>query len=76
MFYFQAIYYKGAKCVSTKSWDVEIAIQSRYTKTFFFERGIFSTGSMGALAPAILKNRLVAPPIFGHLSTVEKNCGC
>ena len=57
-------------------------------------------GAMGALAPAILKNRLLAPAIglaslsgarrgyippwlkqkapaiFGHFSTVGKNCGC
>ena len=32
--------------------------------------GVFSTGAMGALAPAILKNRLLAPTIFGHFSTV------
>ena len=38
-------------------------------------RGVFSTGAMGALAPAILKNRLLAPAIFGHFSTVGKNCG-
>ena len=37
---------------------------------------VFSTGAMGALAPAILKNRLLAPTIFGHFSTVGKNCGC
>ena len=35
-----------------------------------------STGAMGALAPAILKNRLLAPTIFGHFSTVGKNLGC
>ena len=29
-------------------------------------RGVFSTGAMGALAPAI----------FGHFSTVGKNYGC
>ena len=34
MFYFQAINYKGAKCVSTKSWDVEIAIQFKNTEMF------------------------------------------
>ena len=33
-------------------------------------------GAMGALAPAMLKNRLLAPAIFGHFSTVGKNCGC
>ena len=27
---------------------------------------------MGALAPAILKNRLLAPAIFGHFSTAER----
>lgn len=32
----------------------------------FYHRGLFSTGAMGALAPAI----------FGHFSTVGKNCGC
>jgi len=30
---------------------------------------------MGALAPTILKNRLLAPAIFGHLSNVGKNPG-
>ena len=39
-------------------------------------RGLFSTGAMGALAPAILKNRLLAPSMFGHFSTVGKNCRC
>ena len=39
-------------------------------------RVVFSAGAMGALAPAILKNRLLAPAIFGHFSTVGKNCGC
>ena len=39
-------------------------------------RGLFSTGAVGALAPAILKNRLIAPAIFGHFITVGKNCGC
>ena len=34
---------------------------------------VFSTGSVGALAPAILKNRLLEPTIFGHLSNVGKN---
>ena len=29
-------------------------------------RGQFSTGAMGALAPAILKKRLLEPAIFGH----------
>ena len=29
------------------------------------QRGVFNTGAMGALAPAI----------FGHSSTVGKNCG-
>ena len=38
-------------------------------------RGVFSTGAMGALASAILKNRLSAPAIFGYLSNVGKNCG-
>ena len=36
-------------------------------------KGVFSTGAMGALAPAILKNRLLAPTIFGHFSTVGNN---
>ena len=31
---------------------------------------VFSTGNMSALAPVILKNRLLAPEIFGHFSTV------
>ena len=39
-------------------------------------RGVFSMGARGALAPAILKNRLSEPSIFGHFSTVGKNCGC
>ena len=30
----------------------------------------------GVLAPTILKNRLLAPVIFGHFSTVGKNFGC
>ena len=38
-------------------------------------RGVFSMGARGALAPAILKNRLLAPAIFGHFSTVGKNMG-
>jgi hypothetical protein len=29
-------------------------------------------GAMGALAPAILKNRLLAPAVFGHLVLQEK----
>ena len=33
------------------------------------------TGAVGALAPAILKNRLIAPAIFGHFITVGKNAG-
>ena len=33
-------------------------------------RGVFSMGAMGALAPTILKNRLLAPAIFGHFSAV------
>ena len=35
-------------------------------------RGVFSTGAMGALAPAILNNKLLAPAIFGHFGTVGK----
>ena len=31
---------------------------------------------MGALAPIILKNRLLAPAIFGHLTTVGKKRVC
>ena len=41
--------------------------------------GVFSMGAMGALgalAPVILKNRPLAPAIFGHFSTVGKKCGC
>ena len=41
-----------------------------------YDRGVFSTGAMGALAPAILKNKLLPPAIFGHFSTVGKNCEC
>ena len=48
-----------------------------YLKTenskYLLHRDVFSTGAMGALAPAILKNRLLAPAIFGHFSTVGKN---
>ena len=33
-------------------------------------RGLFSTGAMGALATTILKNRPLAPAIFGHFSIV------
>ena len=39
-------------------------------------RGVFSTGAMGALEPAILKIRLLEPAIFGHFSNVGKNCWC
>ena len=35
-------------------------------------RVVFGTGAMGALEPAILKNRLLSPAIFGHSSTVGK----
>ena len=45
-------------------------------KMFVSERDIFSTGAMGALAPAIFKNRLLATAIFGHFSTGGKKCGC
>ena len=62
--------------MSTKSWDVEIAIQSKNTEMFVSGRGIFSTGAMGALAHTILKNRLLAPAIFGHFSTVGKKYVC
>jgi len=37
--------------------------------------GVFNTGVMGALTPAISKNRLLAPAIFGHFSTVGKIAG-
>ena len=30
--------------------------------------------ALGALAPAILKNKLLAPGIFGHIITARKNC--
>ena len=40
-----------------------------------FHRGVFNLGAMGALAPAILKNKLLAPAISVHLSAVIKNCG-
>ena len=39
-------------------------------------RDVFSTSAMGALAPEILKNRLLAPVSFGHFNTVGKNCRC
>ena len=48
----------------------------KYNTMYNNFRGVFSTGAMGALAPAILKNRLLAPVIFGHFSAVGKNCGC
>ena len=35
-------------------------------------KGLVSKGAMGALAPAILKNRLLAPAIFGHFIIVGK----
>ena len=35
-------------------------------------QGRISTSAMGAVAPTILKNRLLAPAIFGHFSTVGK----
>ena len=38
----------------------------------FSDRGVFSTGAMGALAPTILKNRLLAPAIFGHFCYCRK----
>ena len=38
--------------------------------------GVFSKGAMGVLEPVILKNRLLAPAIFGLFNTVGKNCGC
>ena len=38
-------------------------------------RGVFSTGAMGALASAMLKNKLLAPAIFEHFSTVGKIAG-
>ena len=31
-------------------------------------KGVFRKGAMGALAPAILKNRLLATAIFEHLT--------
>ena len=42
----------------------------------YYSRGIFlfSTDAMGATA--ILENRLLAPAISVHFSTVGKNCGC
>ena len=47
---------------------------AKFDLWFKFEvRGIFSTGAMGALAPANLKNRLLAPAIFGYFSTEGKN---
>ena len=39
----------------------------------YLEHLVFSTGSVGALAPATL-NKL-GPAIFQHFSPVGKNCG-
>ena len=41
-------------------------------KVFSRIAGEFSTGALGALVPAILKNGLLAPAIFEHFSTVGK----
>ena len=45
------------------------------TVNILHDKGTFSSGSMGALAPVILKNRLLSPAIFGHFSTVGKIAG-
>ena len=50
--------------------------KSKVFKGGYRPRAVFSMGAIGALAPAILKDRLLAPTIFGHFSTVGKNCGC
>ena len=49
--------------------------KSKVFKGGYRPRAVFSMGAIGALAPAILKDRLLAPTIFGHFSTVGKNCG-
>ena len=52
------------------SFDLLLCLLKVIPKKFEFKatliRGVFITGAMGALAPAM----------FGHFSTVEKNYGC
>ena len=50
-------YQLARSCGVSKSRTVSYLIGFGY-------RGVFSTGAMGALAPTILKNRLLAPVIF------------
>ena len=54
----------------------EPEIEKFHARIFDKVRGKFCMGAMGASAPAILKNRLLAPAIFGHFSTGGKNFGC
>ncbi len=39
-------------------------------------RGVFNTGAKGALAPIILKDRLLAPAMLGYFSAIRKKYGC
>ena len=52
--------------------DSELLNQIYINQIMLHHRGVFSTGAMAA----ILKNRPLAPAIFGHFSPVGKNCGC
>ena len=47
-------------------------MQLHTTEKFNVSRGVFCMGAMGDLAPTIMKNRLLAPAIFGHFSAVKK----
>ena len=55
-----------------KHWLKDLFIFNQIETTSAHDKGVFSTGAMGALAPAILKNRLLAPAIFGHFITVSQ----
>ena len=63
-------YYVESHCI--KHSDRE---EGFVTEEIHCSRGVFSTGAMGALAPAILKNWLLADAIFGHYSTEGKIAG-
>ena len=60
--------------MTIEGWKTNVFSQSLKYPVFDFDhyRGVFSTGAMGALAPAILKNRLLATTIFGQFITVGK----
>jgi hypothetical protein len=55
---------------------MQIKIREEVGKMHGKGRGVFRICDIGALARAILKNRLLAPAIFDHFSAVGKNCGC